>query len=141
VKLTGIPFLLALLLCGCGADVQSKEAIRQGVLEHLAANSSLNVESMDIEVNSVTFRDDEADAMVSFQAKGTGDPASGMMMQYTLERKGGRWVVTGRAGTDGSPHGGMGGGMGSPHGAAPPEGGLPPNHPPLEGSPNPGGGE
>ena len=56
--------------------------------------------------------------------------AAGMQMQYKLERKGQRWVVTGKPEGGSGMHGGA---MESPHGTMPPaEGGMPPGHPPVE---------
>ncbi len=126
----------ALLLAGCATDIQSKEAVRQGVIDHLSGRAGLDLGSMTIEVTSVTFRGDEADATVSFQAKGTSDPASGMQMQYTLERKGNRWAVKSKTGAGGV-HGEGGMMPQSPHGAGEaPSGALPPGHPPA-GQPDP----
>jgi hypothetical protein len=115
-------------LAGCSKNIQTNEAVRQGIIKHLSQNSGLNLASMDIEVTSVTFRDNEADAVVGFRPKG-GGAMSGMSMRYTLERKGNEWVVRKK----------MDSGMG--HGLMPPEpapkqdnGGLPPGHPPVGGT-------
>lgn len=117
-----------LLLAGCSKNIQTNEAVKAGVIKHLAQNSGLNLASMDIEVTAVTFRDNEADATVGFKPKGSG-AASGMSMRYTLERKGGEWVVKKK--TDS----GMGHGMAMPGAgsAAPPAGAMPPGHPPVGG--------
>lgn len=125
------------MVCGCNKtrNVQNPEAVRKGVMDYLAQRKSIDTNSMQIDVSSVNFRENEADAVVSFRPKGSNDPASGMKMAYTLERKGDQWVVKGRAGSKGSsnPHGdampgGMGGGMG---------GEMPPAHPPMtEGAPS-----
>jgi hypothetical protein len=120
--------LLALLLAGCNrAAPQTQDAVRQGVIEHLTAKSGLDLSSMDIEIASVSFRGNDADALVSFRPKGSSDPASGMQMKYTLQAKGGKWIVTGRPEGGGSPHGG----------AAPQDGtsGLPAGHPPIDAPP------
>lgn len=122
----------ALLLCGCNKshNIQNPEAVRKGVMDYLAKRSSIDVKSMQIDIASVNFRENEADAVVSFRPKGSTDPASGMQMAYTLERKGDQWVVKGRAGSKGgaNPHGDMSGG-GMP-------GQMPPTHPPMtEGAP------
>ena len=122
----------AMLAGGCNKsrNIQNPEAIRKGVMEYLAKRSSVNLETMQVEVASVNFRENEADAVVSFKPKGSNDPASGMKMSYTLERKGDQWVVKGRSGKGGgSPHGegaGMPGGMGAMGG-----GEMPPAHPPI----------
>ena len=123
------------LLLGCRKDIQNTESVRQGILEYLAKRPDLS--AMDVSVGSVSFRKDEADAVVSFRAK-DGPPNNGMEMKYILERKGNRWEVKGRAGSgiagaahpgisgQASPHGGTGG-M-NPGSMNP---GLPPGHPPL----------
>lgn len=122
-----VPLALA-LLAGCSKNIQTNEAVRAGVIKHLSQNSGLNLAQMDIEVTSVTFRDNEADAVVGFKPKGAG-AASGMSMRYTLERQGNEWVVKKKAGS------GMGHGM-TPPAAEPPsgEGNLPPGHPPTGGA-------
>jgi len=105
-------------LAGCHGGVQSKDAVRQGVLDHLA-QVKMNVASMDVEVTSVEFNGNQAEAAVSFSPKG-GNAAQGMSMRYQLELRGGRWVVVGRKDAGSSPHGGMPpapAGMENPHGA------------------------
>ena len=124
--------LACLAACSHG-NIDTKEAVRQGVIDYLAGRQNLNVSSMNIEVTSVTFKENEADAVVAFAPKGSGgNPVS---IPYTLERKGSRWVV--KPHTPGqNPHGvGMPSGE-SPHGAVPPPNGdtppggaLPPGHP------------
>ena len=110
----------ACLLLGCRKDIQNTAAVRQGILEYLAKRPDLV--AMDVNVSSVAFRKDEADATVFFRAK-DGPPENGMQMKYILERKGNQWVVKGRAGS---------GGTGNPHQASPMSTpGLPPGHPPL----------
>jgi hypothetical protein len=102
--------------------LDNKEAVRQAVIDYLAERSNLNVSSMNIEVTSVVFRGNEADATVSFQPKGGG--AQGMEMRYALEKEGNRWVVKGR----GAGHAGQGMEGGMP-------GAMPPGHPPMTGEP------
>ena len=116
---------LSLLSCGSSsspANLQSKDAVRQAVLEHLSSRKGLdlNMGAMDLEVGDVSFRADEADATVSFRVKGS--QTSAMTMKYLLVREGSQWKVKPKA--DGAP--------GNPHGvAAPVE--LPPGHPPPAG--------
>lgn len=114
------------LLAACSRDIENTNAVRQGVIDHLSGRSGLDVSSMQVEVTKVSFRKDEADATVSFRPKGSADPSSGMEMRYTLERKGGRWVVKGKADMGGHGEGGSGG-------AAMP--GMPPGHPPAGSAP------
>ena len=123
------------LLLGCRKDIQNTESVRQGILEYLAKRPDLS--AMDVSVGSVSFRKDEADAVVSFRAK-DGPPNNGMEMKYILERKGNRWEVKGRAGSGiaGAAHPGISG-QASPHGGTggmnpgSMNSGLPPGHPPL----------
>ncbi len=128
----------AVLLPGCGnRAIQSEAAVRQGVIDYLSQRSDLNLSTMQVEVTSVSFRENEADASVSFRPKGAaGD--SGMTMRYTLERKGNRWVVKGRGqsqpghaphGMGQPPQGGQASGM--PGSSAQGGAGLPPGHPPI----------
>ena len=136
------------LLAGCKKNIQDQDAVRQGVMSYLSKRSDLL--AMDVTVNSVAFRDDEATADVHFQAKGNTSPAAGMSMQYVLERKDGQWVVKGRTGANaahgenGAPPSDAGGPAnapgaldGMPHTGLPSGGGagaLPPGHPAIGGS-------
>jgi hypothetical protein len=120
VKFYVFPVLAGVIWLGaCNRGVETKEAVRQGVIHYLSSRSNVNVSSMQVDVTSVTFRGNEADATVSFRAKGS--TGAGMTMNYTLEREGDRWVVKSRSETGTSPHGSMGGG------------GLPGGHPPVSG--------
>jgi hypothetical protein len=131
VTRTGLVLLFpALLLLSCHrTGIQNEAAVRQGVVDYLAARSDLNMSQMQVDVNSVAFRQDEADVTVSFRPKGGSGAAAGMQMSYVLQRQGNRWVVKGK-GT--GPHQTMTppGGM-PPHGgaAASPGGQMPPGHP------------
>jgi len=122
VKVSALP-VLVLCLVGCNkGSIDTKEAVRQGVIDYLASRQNLNVSSMKVEVTSVTFKENEAEAMVAFAPKGAGgQPVS---IPYTLERKGSRWVVKPRAAGE-SPHGGA---M-PPAGGEAPKGAMPPGHP------------
>jgi hypothetical protein len=127
--------LSAFCLAGCQKNIQTKDSVRQGILTYLTQNKNLSVNSMDIEVTQVSFRDNEADAVVLFKPKG-GDAASGMSMRYTLERQGSTWVVKKKADSGGhsatAPTGP--GSMPMPSGAMPmpsTSGGMPAGHPPT----------
>lgn len=138
-----LPLLFAALaLLGCSnRGAQNEAAVRQGVIDYLTQRSDLNMKMMQVDVTSVSFRQDEADATVSFRPKGAA--GGGMQMRYTLERQGSQWVVKGKGHSPGqSPHGQMpAGGMPgaqSPHGAMPgspagaqPAPELPPGHPSM----------
>lgn len=128
-----LPLLTLLAIVGCSRDIRNENAIRQGVIDYLANRAGLNVSAMNVNLTSVVYRKDEADATVSFSAKGSA-PAGGMSMRYVLERKGDRWVVKGRADSGANPHGQPGGT--NPHGGGMPvpggadsSGAMPPGHP------------
>jgi hypothetical protein len=134
--------LLAVVsLGGCRKNIQTDEAVRQGILSYLSQNKNLSLNAMDIEVKQVTFRGQEADAVVVFKPKG-GDPSSGMSMSYTLERQNSGWVVKKKADT--GPHGAAAAkALSTPPAAAPgsqipmptPSGAMPPGHPPMSAEP------
>ncbi len=134
-----LPILFAgLFLAACGRGVQNEAAIRQGVIDYLSSKAGMNVASMDVDVASVTYRQDEADALVSFRLKG-GAPGTGMQMRYTLEREGNRWIVKGK----GSGHGQASAGQmpqGHPSVGSNQMQGMqmPPGHPQMDGGTNQG---
>ncbi len=96
--------LLALCLAGCNRGTQSKDAVRQGVVDYLTSKQ-FNTSSMDLNVTSVKFEGKRADAVVSMAPKGMG-AAQAMTMQYQLEQQNGKWVVVGRKDSGGMPHSG-----------------------------------
>ena len=132
VKVYAVSVLMFGLL-GCHkGNVDTKEAVRQGVIDYLAGRKDVNVASMNVEVTSVTFKENEADAKVAFASKGAGGGPP-VTFSYILERKGNRWVVKSRPSSGQNPHGAMPMGE-SPHGTPPaggesPGGALPPGHP------------
>ena len=85
--------LLIFCLAGCHRGVENNDAVRQGVLDYLATKG-MTPAAMDINLTSVKFNGDKADATVSFAAKGSG--AGQMTIQYHLEMKDNKWVVVGR---------------------------------------------
>jgi hypothetical protein len=103
----------------CNRAPESKEAVREGVIEHLNKNTGLDLKSMDVAVDNVTFEGNRATASVSFKPKSS--PDAGMSMNYSLERSGKKWVVQKTVG-------GHGGGSAMP---APSPEALPPGHPPT----------
>jgi len=112
-----------LALAGCRGGNQDREAVHQGILDHLAEAGFSN-QNMDVSVTSLQFNGDKADAVVQIAPKGANHE-QGMQMRYSLQQKGGRWVVVGRADT-GAGHGGaIAPGAGNPHG-----GGAMPTPPP-----------
>jgi hypothetical protein len=124
-------------LAGCSKNIDTTDAVKQGVLRDIPKD--VNVGNMDVNVVSVSFRGQEADAVVSFAPKG-GQPM--MSMNYTMERKANEWHIKKRATGDIQKHaaqapGGPGAGS-SMGGSAPPLTGnetqLPPGHPPMGGA-------
>lgn len=117
--------VLCLALAGCSShNIDTVDAVKQGVISDIAKN--INVAAMDVNVVSVSFRDKEADAVVSFSAKGM--PASqGLTMSYTMERKGNEWHIKSRAQSDLQKHAAQAqpGGQGADAGSSQ----LPPGHP------------
>ena len=117
--------LLVLSACSSGAP-QTKEAVRKGIVEHLSKRDDKLAASVTVEVSTVSFRENEADAVASIKPKGS---EIGMQINYTLEAKGKAWVVKGRKESEtANPHGS---GMPPPR-MPPPSGELPAGHPPVE---------
>jgi hypothetical protein len=110
------------MLCACNKAPQTKEAVKQGVVEHLSKGAGLDLVSMVVEVTAVAFAGNQAKATVNFRPK--SNPDQGMQMNYTLESKGNKWVVLKKAGNSASPHG-------DATVAPTPTGDLPPGHPPV----------
>jgi outer membrane murein-binding lipoprotein Lpp len=133
VKLLAV-VLVGALLAGCSRNIQNKEAVRDAVVEYLAARSSqtgLDMKTMDVEVTALSFRSDEAQATLAFRPKALPSSAA-MHLNYTLDRSGNKWVVRG-SGT-------LAPGQDAHSGGEAPQA-LPPNHPPVEpgkASPKPG---
>jgi len=85
--------LAALCLAGCSKNIDTPEAVKEGVLKDIA--KKVDVQAMDVNVDSVSFREKEADAKVSFKPKGA--PASqSITMTYSLERDGDEWRIKSR---------------------------------------------
>lgn len=116
-----------LFTVACKSKTDEKEAIRAGVIKHLAALNMLNMNNMDVNVTQATVNGNQAQAQVEIRSKG-GDPnAAPMQIGYALEKRGDEWVVLKSTG--------MGGGMQHPGpGEAPPAGSMPGTMPP--GHPN-----
>lgn len=121
----GSILLLALSLTACHHGLQTKESVRQGVIDYLSSRKDLSIGGMDIDVTSVTFNGDKAEAAVSFAPKG-GNASAGMTMRYELQQQNNKWVVTGRQDSGQNPHGGLpAAGGANPHGGAVPGGAVP----------------
>ena len=128
-----IRFVLVLLisfyLAACNRAPESKDAVRQGIMDHLGKNTGLDLKAMDVDVSNVNFQGDKATATVSFKPKSS--PDAGMSMNYSLERQGTKWIVQKTAGSGG--HGGAAAPPPSQPPVGDPAGGaLPAGHPPVE---------
>jgi hypothetical protein len=122
---------MVLFAVACKSKTDEKEAIRAGVIKHLAALNMLNLNNMDVNVTQAAVNGNQAQAQVEIRVKG-GDPsANAMQIGYALEKRGEEWVVLKSTG--------MGGGMQHPGpGEAPPPGTAPGAMP--QGHPNVSGG-
>jgi hypothetical protein len=103
--------LASVTLAGCAKNIDTTEAVQQGVVKYVAKKA--DIQNMDVSVESVSFRGKEATANVSFRAK--GDPKQSITMSYTMERQGDEWTVKGS--------------NMQRHGQVPPGTQLPPGHP------------
>jgi len=126
VLLTGLLTALLTVPAGCKSKAENKDAIRDGVIKHLAGMNGLNVNSMIVTVTKATITGDKAQADVDIRAK-NGDPnAPAMQLTYDLQKQGDEWVVL---------KGQSNGGMQHPTpGQMPPQGTLPPGHPATGGA-------
>lgn len=112
-----VPLCLAfLLLAGCSKNIDTTEAVRDGVIKDIS--KIVDVGTMNVTVDSVSFREKEADATVSFTPK-AAPRSEPMVMSYALERKGDEWKIKSRS-------------MLSRHDQVQGETGLPPGHPGAE---------
>lgn len=131
------------LLAACSRNIQTTEAVHDGVVAYLsgiASKTGLDMNSMQVDVTAVSFQRDEARATVSIRPKSVQNSA-GMQIVYTLDRKGDKWVVRGPGEASGSAHGApppitdekapLPAGHPPVGGSAPPSGTLPEGHPPI----------
>ena len=91
--LVAMALAAGMLAFGCQKKQNQTEAIRAGILKHLSAVSSLNVNSMDMNIKNVNIQGKQATALVEFRAKNTAPDAAGMQVSYSLEKQDGEWVV------------------------------------------------
>ena len=83
-----------LCLAGCSKNIDTPEAVKEGVIKDIAAK--VDIKAMDISVDSVSFREKEATAQVSFRPKGSPPNSQGITMNYALVRQGDEWHIKGR---------------------------------------------
>jgi hypothetical protein len=117
--------LAAALLAGCSKNIDTPEAVKQGVISDIA--KKVDVGNMDVTVESVSFRGKEATATIAFKPRG-GDPKQAITMSYSMEKQGNEWHVKGR---DMQRHQAVqpGAQMPSGHAGSADGGQLPPGHP------------
>jgi hypothetical protein len=116
--------LAALCLAGCSKNIDTPEAVKEGVLKDIA--KKVDVQAMDVNVDSVSFREKEADAKVSFRPKGA-DRSQSITMSYSLERQGDEWHIKSRSMQAHDEH----------QAGAPGQTTLPPGHPSADPSQRP----
>jgi hypothetical protein len=125
VFLAALGGVFLLLTGGCKSSANNNDAIRDGVIRHIAGMNGLNVNNMTVTVTKATFDGDKAQADVDIRAK-NGDPnAPAMELTYELQKQGNEWVVLKGAARGGMQH--------PTAGAMPSTGALPPGHPPTNG--------
>jgi hypothetical protein len=113
-------FLLLLCLAACRHAAESNDAVRQAVLDYLSGIQGLNVQAMEVKLDSVQFNASKADASVSIFLTGSKDPF--MKKVYHLEQKSEKWVVI--PSQEAAGHGmAPAPGAANPHGGAAPQAG------------------
>jgi hypothetical protein len=151
--LLGVVILLAGLAVACKSAPSDRDAISASIDRHLQGRSDLNMGVMEHQVKQITIQGDQATAQVEFWLKQRG--GASMLVDYTLARENGQWVVMrsepagGHPALDQSmPSGSQGGVQGTvpffkdllqnPQGSG--QGALPANHPPIDESGSSGSG-
>ena len=128
--LTGFLGALLLFTVACKSKPDEKEAIRAGVLKHLASMQGLNVPNMVVSVTQFTVNGNQATAQVEIRAKNGENSGGTMNLTYNLEKRGDEWAVV-----KGAPSGGT---IQHPAPGEMPPGGtgiMPPGHPNTGGGP------
>jgi hypothetical protein len=77
----------------CKKQASDNDAIRVGIMQHLASIGTLNMAAMDMHIRSVSIIGNQAHAEVEFLPKTGGAPGAGMQIGYNLEKRDGAWVV------------------------------------------------
>ena len=111
---------MALLTAACKSEADNKDALRDGVIKHIASMNGLNFNNMTITLTKATIHGDQAEADVDIRAKHSDPSAPAMQLVYQMQKQGKEWVVV-----KGQPSGGMQ----HPGPGEMPQGDLPPGHP------------
>lgn len=119
---------LTLLASACGSRKPSadEQAVRDAIQAHLKSKRSLALSNMKMQFQSVTIKDDTAQAQVRFQS--VEKPELAVSMRYSLRRVQGKWQVESSSPVEGT-------GSDSHHTVEAPQGGA--AKPPAESQPNP----
>ena len=115
--------VMTLAVAGCNR-LQSKSAVQAAIEQHLKDRPGLIMQNMTMQVESVKFTGDQAEAHVKFQSKEM--PQSYVEIRYTLRRSGDHWEVESSSPMSmGGPHGSM---TVAPSGTSPAEPEPAPSH-------------
>ena len=114
------------VMIACGSNIRSKERVQEAIVERLKTRSGLDMNQLDVTATNVSFDRNTAHATVVFHPKNDSRVNSGMAMNYTLEDREGKWVVTGVGDSQG---------RGMFRSTDPSRRALPPGHPPVPGGP------
>jgi hypothetical protein len=87
-------FAVLLCLAGCSKNIDTPEAVKEGVIKDISKKVDIN--AMEISVDSVSFREKEATARVSFRPKGSAPGSQAITFNYALERNGDEWRIKNR---------------------------------------------
>jgi hypothetical protein len=122
---------LLLFTGACKSKTENKDAIRDGIMKHIAAMQGLNVNNMTVTVTQATVNGDKAQADVDIRAKNADPKVPAMQVSYNLEKHGNEWVVIKGLPTGGMQHPAPGEmpPPGSMPGVSGPGGQMPANHP------------
>ena len=106
-KLMTIILAALLLTSACSRfNGHSKAAVEKAINDHLTQNSSLKSGSFQTKIESVSFKGDNADAVVRFESRQSS--ALFVEVRYGLHRENGTWQVvssTPMSGQGGDSHG------------------------------------
>ena len=128
---TTLVICLTLGLAACSRSIETKEHVRNDLMEYFSSKVGLDMKTLDVDVTKVDFANHEAHATVSFHQKDDPSVNRGMVMQYTLKPKDGHWVVKSRADSQGRGFGNSSADQDLPAGH-PAVQDLPPGHPSVD---------
>ena len=77
---------LLLLVGACKSKTDNKDAIRDGVMKHIAGMNGMNVNNMNVTVTQATINGDKAQANVDIRAKNADPNAPAMQLVYQLQK-------------------------------------------------------